>query len=93
MYALGLLFQFMQRFGDFKNKTSILDKDFFFSQLVLVGYVCVCVCILFLILILATSSGIWDLSPPSRDQTQALCLRRQSLNHWTVEEVLGQGFF
>ena len=50
MYALGLLFQFMQRFGDFKNKTSILDKDFFFhnwSLLVMCVCVCVCVCVFF----------------------------------------------
>ena len=49
MYALGLLFQFMQRFGDFKNKTSILDKDFFFfhnwSLLVMCVCECVCVCV------------------------------------------------
>ena len=69
--------------------------------------VCVCILFLILILATSSgiwkaamlttipptlSSGIWDLSPPSRDQTQALCIRRQSLNHWTVEEVLGQGF-
>ena len=50
MYALGLLFQFMQRFGDFKNKTSILDKDFFSFTigpcwLCVCVSVCVCVCV------------------------------------------------
>ena len=25
--------------------------------------------------------GMWDLSPPTRDQTQTPCIDRQSLNH------------
>ena len=35
--------------------------------------------------------GMWDLSSPTRDRT--LCIRRRSLNHWTIREVpLPEGF-
>ena len=32
--------------------------------------------------------GMWDLSSLTRDQTRTPCVGRQSLNHWTVREVL-----
>ena len=31
--------------------------------------------------------GMWDLSSPTRNQTRAPCIVRQSLNHWTTREV------
>ena len=30
---------------------------------------------------------MWDLSSPTRDRTLTLCIKRQSLNHWTLREV------
>ena len=30
---------------------------------------------------------MWDLSSPTRDQTQALRIEKRSLNHWTTREV------
>ena len=36
--------------------------------------------------------GMWDLSPPTRDQTQTPCIDRQSLNHWTVNKILNWKF-
>ena len=38
---------------------------------------------------LATLYGMWDLSSPTRDGTQAPCIGRQILNHWTTREVPG----
>jgi hypothetical protein len=31
--------------------------------------------------------GMWDLSPPTRDQTHTPCIERQSPNHWAAREV------
>ena len=31
--------------------------------------------------------GMWDLSSPTRDQTQALRIEKWGLNHWTTREV------
>ena len=30
---------------------------------------------------------MWDLSSPTRDQTQVPCIARQILNHWVIREV------
>ena len=35
---------------------------------------------------LATPRGLWDLSSPTRDWTQALAVRARSPNHWTTRE-------
>ena len=51
----------------------IFDSFFFFS-----------LCIFY---ILAALHGIWERSPPTRDQSHAPCIGRQSLNHWTSREV------
>ena len=32
------------------------------------------------------SQGLWDLSSPTRDQTQPLAVEAQSFNHWTARE-------
>ena len=37
--------------------------------------------------ILAALHVIWERSPPTRDQSHAPCIGRQSLNHWTSREV------
>ena len=34
---------------------------------------------------------MWGLSSLTRDQTCALCIKRQSLNHWATNEVLNYG--
>ena len=34
-----------------------------------------------------SSSSMWDLSSPNRDQTHSPCMGSQSLNHWTAREV------
>ena len=31
--------------------------------------------------------GMWDLSSPTRNRTQVLCIGRWILNHWTTQEV------
>ena len=36
---------------------------------------------------LATFRSLWALSFPTRDRTLALCIGRQSFNHWTTREV------
>ena len=33
--------------------------------------------------------GIWDLSSPTSDQSSTPCIRKWSLNHWTIREVPG----
>ena len=36
---------------------------------------------------------MWDLSSLARDQTCALCIGRQSLNHWTARKVQNDHIF
>ena len=37
--------------------------------------------------------GLWDLISPTRDQTCAPYIGRQSLNHWTTREIPGPPYF
>ena len=37
----------------------------------------------------ATLHGLWDLSSPTRDQTQALAVKAWNSNHWTAREFPG----
>ena len=37
-------------------------------------------------IVLATPHGVWILIPSSRDRTHALCIGRQSRNHWATEK-------
>ena len=41
----------------------------------------------FIIYFLDTSHDTWDFSMLTRDQTNAICIGRQSLNHWTTREI------
>ena len=43
--------------------------------------------ILFCFILLAMPCGMWDLSSPTKDRTQAPCLEAWSLNHWTAREA------
>ena len=43
--------------------------------------------IISIIVILGMQCSMWDLSSPTRGQTQAPALEAQSLNHWTIREV------
>ena len=31
--------------------------------------------------------SLWDLSSPTRDQTQAMAVKAKSINHWTTREI------
>ena len=37
--------------------------------------------------------GMWDLNPPTRDQTHIPCIGRHILNHWTTREVPSFSFY
>ena len=49
--------------------------------------------VLFFFYFLATLYGMWDLSSPTRAGTNAPCIERQILNHWTTREVPEIFFF
>ena len=42
---------------------------------------------------LSCLQGMWDLSFPTRDQTQVLCIGRQIPHHWTTRKVPSFLFF
>ena len=48
------------------------------------------VCLFFF---LAAQCSLWDLSSPTRDQTQALAVKARSPNHWTAREFPGTTCF
>ena len=49
--------------------------------------------LLFFLFYFSGLQGMWDLSPPTRDQTHTPCLGRRSLNHWTARELPWVLFF
>ena len=65
---------------------------FFFKSLLNLLQYCFC-CFLFpfflsFLFLIFWPRGMWDLSSLTRDGTHTRCVGRQSLNHWTTNEVL-----
>ena len=49
----------------------------------------VTILLLFYVLFFFWFRGMWDLSSPTRDQTQTPCIGRRSLNYWTTRKAPG----